>query len=155
MDNAFYDRRMCNCNWLGSYLMLQKTRHNIPHELGTLRWLSRSCSSLVCLIAQALRLIQTERRVYASANLATIASDRGVYANTRVLLIGTLETIFSETLIEIHLFPFKKMYLKMSSLYMSVIFSWLQCVMDYLTCTEEILTVASVPVKRPREYRRT
>ena len=38
-----------------------------------------------------------------------------IWTNTGILLIGTLGTNFSKTLIEIHAFSFKKMYLKMLS----------------------------------------
>ena len=38
-----------------------------------------------------------------------------IWTNAGILLIGPLETDFSEILIEIHTFSFKKMYLKMSS----------------------------------------
>ena len=57
-------------------------------------------------------------------NLAIIGSDNGlspdrrqpiIWTNDGILLIGPLETNFSEILIEIHTFSFKKMHLKMSS----------------------------------------
>ena len=38
-----------------------------------------------------------------------------IWANAGILLIGPLRTNFSENLIKIHLFSFKKMHLKMSS----------------------------------------
>ena len=38
-----------------------------------------------------------------------------IWTNAGILLIGPLETNFSEILIEIHTFSFKKMHLKMSS----------------------------------------
>ena len=56
--------------------------------------------------------------------LTIIASDNGlspgrrqaiIWTNDGILLNGTLGTNFSEILIEIHTFSFKKMYLKMSS----------------------------------------
>ena len=56
--------------------------------------------------------------------LASIVSDNGlslgrrqaiIWNNTGILLIGPLGTNFSEILIEIHTFSFKKMYIKMSS----------------------------------------
>ena len=58
------------------------------------------------------------------AYLTVIASDNGlsssrrqtiIWTNTGILLIGPLGINFSEILIEIHTFSFKKMYLKMSS----------------------------------------
>ena len=57
-------------------------------------------------------------------NLTIIGSDNGLSPNRRqaitwinvgILLIGPLETNFSEMLIEIHTFSFKKIHLKMSS----------------------------------------
>ena len=57
------------------------------------------------------------------AYLTIIASDNGlspsrckaiVWTNARILLIRPLGTNFSEILIEIHIYSFKKMYLKMS-----------------------------------------
>ena len=58
------------------------------------------------------------------SDLTPIGSDNGlspcrrhaiIWTNARILLIGPLGTIFSEILIEIHTFSFKKMYLKMPS----------------------------------------
>ena len=58
------------------------------------------------------------------SKLTTIGSDNGlspgrrqgiIRTNTRILLISPLGTKVSEILIEIHIFPFKKMHLKMSS----------------------------------------
>ena len=63
-------------------------------------------------------LTEAEWRIYA------IDSDNGlspgrrqaiIWPNAGILLIGPLGTYFSEILIEIHTFSFKKMYLKMSS----------------------------------------
>ena len=57
-------------------------------------------------------------------NLTIIGSDNGLspgrrqaitWTNVGILLIGTLGTNFSEMLIEIHTFSFKKIHLKMSS----------------------------------------
>ena len=57
-------------------------------------------------------------------NLTIIVSDNGlspgrrqaiIWTNAGILLIGLLATNFSEILIEIHSFSFKKMHLKMSS----------------------------------------
>ena len=54
----------------------------------------------------------------------SIGSDNGflpgwcqaiIWTNAGILLFRTLGTIFSEILIEIHIFPFTKMHLKMSS----------------------------------------
>ena len=56
--------------------------------------------------------------------LTIIGSDNGlsphrrqaiIWTNVGILLIGPLRTNFSETLIAIHIFSFKKMHLKMSS----------------------------------------
>ena len=58
------------------------------------------------------------------SNLTIIGSDNGlspvrrlaiIWINAGILLIGLLGTNFSEILIEIHIFSFKKMQLKMSS----------------------------------------
>ena len=58
------------------------------------------------------------------SKLCTLGSDNGlspgrrkaiIRINTGLLLIGPLGTNFSEILIEIHTFSFKKMHLKMSS----------------------------------------
>ena len=57
-------------------------------------------------------------------SLTTIGSDNGlspgrhqaiIWTNAGILLIGPLETIFSEILFEIHTFSFKKLHLQMSS----------------------------------------
>ena len=56
-------------------------------------------------------------------NLTIIGSDNGllpgrhqaiIWTNAGILFIGPLGTNFSEILIEIHAFPFKKVHLKMS-----------------------------------------
>ena len=58
------------------------------------------------------------------SNLTIIGSDNGlspgrrqaiIWTNAGILLIGPLETNFSEISIKIHVFSFKKMHLKMSS----------------------------------------
>ena len=58
------------------------------------------------------------------SKLTTIGSDNGsspvrrqaiIWTNAGILLIGPLGTNFSEILIEIHIFSFKKMHLKTSS----------------------------------------
>ena len=58
------------------------------------------------------------------SKLTIIGSDNGlspgrrqaiIWTNARILLIGPLGTNFSEILLDIHTFPFKKMHLKMSS----------------------------------------
>ena len=58
------------------------------------------------------------------SNLSTIGSDNGlspgrrqaiIWINAGILLIGPLGINFGEILIEIHIFSFKKMHLKMSS----------------------------------------
>ena len=70
-------------------------------------------------------------------NLTIIGSDNGLslgrrqaitWTNVWILVIGPLGTNFSEVLIEIFTFSFKKIHLKMSSRKMSAIFSRPQCV---------------------------
>ena len=70
------------------------------------------------------QLIEAEWRIYASFNRVIIGSDNGlspvgrkaiICTNAAVLLIGPLGTNFSEILIRIQTFSFKKMQLKMSS----------------------------------------
>ena len=51
-----------------------------------------------------------------------------IWTNAGILLIGLLGTKFSEILIKIHTFSFKKLHLEMSSAKMAVIFSQPQCV---------------------------
>ena len=62
--------------------------------------------------------------IYASTNWINIGSDNGllpgrrqsiIWTNAALLSIEPLGTIFSEILIEIHTFSFKRMHLKMSS----------------------------------------
>ena len=71
------------------------------------------------------KFIEAEWHIYASVNYTIIGSDYGllpdwcqaiiIRTNARILLIGPLGTNFSEILIKIHTFNFKKMPLKMSS----------------------------------------
>ena len=67
---------------------------------------------------------EVEWRIYASVNCTIIDSDNGlspgrrqaiIWTNAGVLLIGPLEANFSEILIDIYTFSFKKILLKMSS----------------------------------------
>ena len=67
-------------------------------------------------------IIEAERSIYASIKLTIIGSDNSlspgqqsaiIWTNDGRLLISPLGTKFSEILIEILIFPFKKMYLKM------------------------------------------
>ena len=75
------------------------------------------------------------------SKLTIIGSDHGlspgwrqamIWTNAEILLIGLLGTKFSEILIEIHTFSFKKMHLKMSSgkwrpFVSASMWSWLNC----------------------------
>ena len=67
---------------------------------------------------------EAEWRIEASINCTILGSDNGlspgrrqaiIWNNAAILLIGPLGTNFSETLIEIYIFSFNKMHLKMSS----------------------------------------
>ena len=68
-----------------------------------------------------IQLIEAEWRIYASLNRAIIGSDNGlspvrrqaiIWTNAGILLIEPLGTNFSEVLIGIQTFSFKKLYLK-------------------------------------------
>ena len=70
------------------------------------------------------------------SNLTIIGSDNGlsparrqaiIWTNARILLTGPMETNFSEILIGIQTFSFKKMYLKMSSAKWRPFFSASMC----------------------------
>ena len=70
-------------------------------------------------------LTEVEWRIYASVNQVTIGPDNGlspnrhqaiIWTNADLLSIRTLGINFSEILIEMHIFSFKKTYLKMSSI---------------------------------------
>ena len=90
------------------------------NEFGT----PNSSLPIAChLIAFSHYLIQARRRIYASWNWVTFGSDNGlspirrqaiIWTNAGILLIGPW-TNFSEILIKIQTFSFKKMPLKMSS----------------------------------------
>ena len=69
-------------------------------------------------------LIEAECRIYCVGKLTIIGSDNGlspdrcqaiIWTNAGILLIGPLGTNFSEILIEILIFSFKKMRLNVSS----------------------------------------
>ena len=71
-----------------------------------------------------LKLTETEWHIYASVNYTIIGSDNGllpgrhqaiIWTNDGILLIGPLGTNFSEIIIKIQTFSFKKIHLKMSS----------------------------------------
>ena len=83
--------------------------------------------------------------------LTIIGSDNGlspgrrqgiIWTNAGILLIGPLATNFSQILIEIHIFSFKKMYLKMSSGNLRPFCFFV------LTCTE----LSSTPLMRCRGH---
>ena len=68
--------------------------------------------------------IEAEWHIYASVNYTIIGSDNGlspgrrhaiIWTNDGILFIESLETKFSEILIEIHTFSFTKMHFKMLS----------------------------------------
>ena len=70
------------------------------------------------------QLIEAKWRIYASVKYTIIGSDNGLspgrhpailWTNAGILLIAPIGTIFSEILIIIHTFSFKKMALKMLS----------------------------------------
>ena len=79
------------------------------------------------------------------SKLTMIGSDNGargqaiVWTSAGILLIGPLGTNFSEILIEIHTFSFKKMHLKMS-LQNGPISSWLNVLAMMLTCNNVLCT---------------
>ena len=69
-------------------------------------------------------LVEAEWRIFASLNWVIIVSDNGlspvrrqaiIWTNAGILLIGPLGTSFSEILIGIQTFSFKKLHLKTSS----------------------------------------
>ena len=75
-----------------------------------------------------------------------IHSDNGrrqaiIWASAGILLIGSLGTNFSEMVIEIYIFSFKKMHLKMLSVKVAAILSrgrWVKCwtvLKKYMLCT--------------------
>ena len=77
---------------------------------------------LNCWLINVNQLIDAEWGIYASVTI--IAPDNGlspdwhqgiIWINAGVLLIGPLETNFSEVLIEMQTFSFKKMHFKVSS----------------------------------------
>ena len=65
-------------------------------------WVTHTCLSNLTIIVSDNGLVPTRRQVF-------------IWSNDGILLIGSLGTIFSEILIEIHTFSFKKIHLKMSS----------------------------------------
>ena len=60
-------------------------------------------------------MIQIMRCRLASARLSPGQRQAIIWTNAGILLVGHLGTNFSEILIKIHTFPFKKMHLKMSA----------------------------------------
>ena len=100
-------------------IKIQKASFNFFQE--------NALQSVVCkMFAMLFRpwLIEGEWRIYTSLNWVIIGSDNGlspvrrqaiIWTNAWILLIGPLGTNFSEILIEIQTFSFKKMHLKMSS----------------------------------------
>ena len=76
---------------------------------------------MIALISQ---FIEAEWRIYATLNWVIISSDNGlspvrrqviIWTNAGILLIGPLGTNFSEILVGIQTFSFKKLHLKTSS----------------------------------------
>ena len=89
-------------------------------------WQSLRCIKKVCTIWDVWVIISHWGRVahICVSKLTIIGSDNGlspgrrqaiIGTNDGILLIGPLETNFSEIFIEIHTFSFKKMHLKMTS----------------------------------------
>ena len=64
----------------------------------------------------SISIIEAEWRIYASVNLAIIGLDNGLSPDWHQAIIWTNTGInYSEILIDVHKFSFKKMYLKISS----------------------------------------
>ena len=92
-------------------------------------------------------------------NLSIIGSDNGlshgrrqasIWTSAGLLLIGLLGTNFSEILIEIYIFSFKKLHLKMSSGKMAAILSRPQCVkycIDNCPCYDYKNAALTVSIK--------
>ena len=88
-------------------------------------WINRQRCSLAYLIVTAAIKTHWGRVTYICVgNLTIIGSDNGlspgrrqaiIWTNVGILLIGPIGTNFSEMVIKIHTFPFKKIHLKMSS----------------------------------------
>ena len=83
------------------------------------------------------------------SKLPTIGSDNDlspgrrqaiIWTNAGILLIGSLWTNFSEILIEIPTFPFKKMHLKVSSA------KWRPCCLGLNVLTQLIISLASYSI---------
>ena len=73
---------------------------------------------ILFLLINSLRLRDAYKRKYTILSLFQIMAGRGqaiIWNNAGILLIGPLGTNFSEILIKIYIFSFKKMRLKMSS----------------------------------------
>ena len=79
-----------------------------------------------------IKLIEAERRIYASVNYAIIGSDNSlspircqaiIWTNAGIVSIGSLGTNFSEIWMAINIFSFTKMHLKMPSAKVAAILS--------------------------------
>ena len=95
--------------------------------------------------------MEAEWRIYASVNYSIMGSDNGlspvrrqaiIWTNVGVLLFGPLGTNFSEIVIEIEIFSFTKLHLKVSSAKVAAILSRPQCV-KYM----ELQHVQNIPWK--------
>ena len=93
-------------------------------EYGSIWWRHHDLKGTISTISGTYWLVEGEWRIYESINLPSlvqIMASRLVGTkplsepNAGILLIGPLGTNFSEILITIHTFAFKKMHLKMSS----------------------------------------
>ena len=85
---------------------------------------------------EAMLTLEAGWRIYASVNYTNTGSDNSLspvrpqaitWTNAGILSIDPLGTNFSDILIEIQVFSFKKMQTKMSSAKMTVILSGLKC----------------------------
>ena len=77
-----------------------------------------------------------------------------ILTNAGILLIGPLGTNFSEILIEIHTFSFKKMHLKTSSGKMAAILSQPQCVNLILPCCPRATSCLGLTITAQRPLHR-
>ena len=100
-------------------LLLPKYSHTLQPALGV------SWKLIVFLpdLFNSLSIVEAEWCIYASVRKNIIGSDHGsspdrcqaiIWTNAWILLIGSEGTTFSEILIEIHIFSYKKMHLQMS-----------------------------------------
>ena len=137
--SSWFETRVSNYSWV-SYIYIyiwyinchQNTLRFVEILWNTAPLGRTSAGTMMTMYVHIFTGLPIVLHIYASVNRGSIGSDKGlspgrrqaiIWTNAEILPIGPLRINFSEILIEINQFSFKKMHLKVSSAKMAAILS--------------------------------